>query len=473
MSEEKHYIAMLISPGMGHLIPLAELAKVLVSRHGFTVTLFIPTIASQPLEAITNFLKTLPNDIDYILLPPVNFDNLPSGDTKPEARICLTVTRSLGSIRDSLGSLASRAKRVALVTDCFSLDAFEVAKEVNVPFYLYIPTAAMNLHFMLYLPTLHEEVKCEFRDMPDPIRLPGCVPLHGRDFVDPTQDRASEGYKWILHHSKRTCLADGILLNSFMELEPGPIEALLREEPGRPPVYPVGPIIQSGSSDEPGGSTECLRWLDGQPNGSVLFVSFGSGGTLTNEQIQELAYGLEMSGERFLWVVRSPDETSSSGSYFSAQTREDPFGFLLNGFVDRTRDRGLLVPSWAPQIKVLSHPSTGGFLTHCGWNSTLESITHGVPLIAWPLYAEQKTNAVMLTEGIKVAIRPKANQKGLIERDEISRVIKNLMREDEGKTIRLKAKELKEAAKATLDENGASTKMLKEVALKWRSKARA
>ena len=384
------------------------------------------------------------------------------------------MTRSLGSLRDSLGSLASRAKLVALVTDVFGQDAFEVAKEVGISSYVYFMSAAMNLHFMLYLPTLHEEVKSEFRDMPNPICLPGCVPLHGRDFVDPVQDRASEAYNLILHYSKRASLADGILLNSFTELEPGAIEALLTDEPRRPPVYPVGPIIQSGSGGEPRESMEyCLRWLDGQPSGSVLFVSFGSGGTLTNEQITELAYGLEMSGERFLWVVRSPDEKSSSGSYFSGRTGEDPFGFLPNGFLDRTVERGLLVPSWAPQIEVLSHPSTGGFLTHCGWNSTLESLTHGIPLIAWPLYAEQKSNAVMLSEGIKVAIRPKANQNGLIGRGEISRAIKSLMKEEEGLLIRSKAKELGEAAKATLKKNGASTKMLKEVALKWRSEAHA
>ncbi|CAL5396868.1 unnamed protein product [Camellia sinensis] len=121
-----------------------------------------------------------------------------------------------------------------------------------------------------------------------------------------------------------------------------------------------------------------------------------------------------MSGQRFLWVVRSPNDKSANAAFFTAQSQNDPFGFLPEGFLERTKGRGLVVQSWAPQIEVLRHHSTRGFLTHCGWNSILESVVHGVPLIAWPLYAEQKMNAVMLTEGLNVALRPKSDETGLV-----------------------------------------------------------
>nr|GFB34647.1 hydroquinone glucosyltransferase-like [Tanacetum cinerariifolium] len=137
-------------------------------------------------------------------------------------------------------------------------------------------------------------------------------------------------------------------------------------------------------------------WLGKHPVSSVLFVSFGSGGTLSQEQINELAFGLEQSGQRFLWVIKSPHGTSNA-SYFNAQSHLDPFGFLPDGFLDRVKDRGFLVSSWAPQVEILGHGSTGGFLTHCGWNSISESVVNGVPMIAWPLFAEQRMNAVLLT----------------------------------------------------------------------------
>ncbi|GAV56904.1 UDPGT domain-containing protein [Cephalotus follicularis] len=271
----------------------------------------------------------------------------------------------------------------------------------------------------------------------------------------------------MLHHAKRYKLAEGIMVNSFPELEAGAIKALQEKEPGKPPVYPIGPLVKMGSSGNTDDS-DCLKWLDNQPHSSVLFVSFGSGGTLSSDQISELALGLEMSEQRFLWVVRSPNDKVANATFFSVESgHRDPSDFLPKGFLERTKGRGMVVPSWAPQAQVLSHGSTGGFLTHCGWNSTLESVVNGVPLIAWPLYAEQKMNAVMLTEDIKVALRPNASESGLIGRVEITRVVKALMEGEEGKMVRYRMKDLKDAATKVLSEDGSSTKALSELAHKW------
>ena len=135
---------------------------------------------------------------------------------------------------------------------------------------------------------------------------------------------------------------------------------------------------------------------------SVLFFCLGSGGTLSYEQTNELALGLELSGHKFLWVLRSPNNKHDV-VYLKDQTLDNnPLAFLPKGFVERTKGQGLVVPSWVAQAQVLSHGSTGGFLTHCGWNSTLESIMHGISLIAWPLYAEQIMNAILLLEGLDI-----------------------------------------------------------------------
>ncbi|PQM42554.1 hydroquinone glucosyltransferase [Prunus yedoensis var. nudiflora] len=183
----------------------------------------------------------------------------------------------------------------------------------------------------------------------------------------------------------------------------------------------------------------------------------------------ELALGLELSGQRFIWVVKSPNETVKNANYFNVQGIEDPSSFLPHGFLERTKEVGLVVPSWAPQVQVLSHQSTGGFLTHCGWNSTLESIVHGVPLIAWPLYAEQRMNRVLLVDGLKVALGVKLNDKGIVESQDISKHVRGLIEGDEGKLLRSKMKEFEEAAKLALSQEGSSTKSLAEVAQVWKS----
>jgi len=195
--------------------------------------------------------------------------------------------------------------------------------------------------------------------------------------------------------------------------------------------------------------------LEKQVPNSVLYVSFGSGGTLSQDQFNELALGLELSGKKFLWVVRAPSE--SQNSVHLGCESDDPLRFI-----ERTKgkEHGLVASSWAPQVQVLSHNVTGGFLTHFGWNSTLESIVNGVPLIAWPLYAEQGMNAVMLTNDLKVALRPKDNEKGLVEREQVAKVIRRLMEDQEGRAIGERMQNSKNAAAETLQEEGSSTKTL-------------
>ncbi|KAJ8573118.1 hypothetical protein K7X08_009629 [Anisodus acutangulus] len=461
------HIAILPSPGMGHLIPLVEFSKRLIHQHQFSVTLILPT--DGPISnAQKIFLNSLPSSMDYHLLPPVNFDDLPQ-DVKIETRISLTVTRSLPSLREVFKVLVETKKTVALVVDLFGTDAFDVAMEFKVSPYIFYPSTAMALSLFLYLPKLDGTVSCEYKDMSDPVQIPGCIPIHGKDLLDPVQDRKNEAYRWLLHHSKRYRMAEGIVANSFKEFEGGAIRALQEEEPGKPPVYPVGPLIQMDSGSKVDGS-ECLTWLDDQPCGSVLYISFGSGGTLSHEQLIELASGLEMSEQRFLWVIRCPNDKMANATYFNVQDSTNPLDFLPKGFLEKTKGFGLVVPNWAPQARILSHDSTGGFLTHCGWNSTLESVVHGVPLIAWPLYAEQKMNAVMLSESIKVALRPKANENGIVGRLEIAKVVKGLMEGEEAKGVRSRMRDLQDAAAKVLSKDGSSTKALAELAAKLKKK---
>ncbi|XP_023539566.1 hydroquinone glucosyltransferase-like [Cucurbita pepo subsp. pepo] len=460
------HIVMVPSPGIGHLIPLLQFAKRLVSLQALSVTVAIPSDAppTKPQKAL---FTNLPSTIQPLFLPLVSFHDLPK-PTKIETIIALSVTRSLPFLRHLFQSLIGKTHLAALIVDHFSTDAFDVAIEFNVPRYLFFPPSAMSLSFAFQLPSLDQIVAGEFRDHPELIPIPGCIPIHGKDLLEPAQDREDDAYKLLLHNCKRYRLADAVFLNSFPELEPEAMKYLQEEEAGKPPVYPVGPLVRNDCSENEN-RAECLKWLDEQPNGSVLFVSFGSGGTLSSAQINELALGLEMSEQRFLWVVRKPNDEAANATFFSDQKEKEASRFLPEGFMERTKNRGMVVTSWAPQVEVLRHESTGGFLSHCGWNSTLEGVVNGVPLIAWPLYAEQRMNAHMLTEDIKVALRPKKKEgSGIVEKEEIAEVVKSLMEGEEGKRIREKMKNLKNAAERGVGEDGYSFKAVCEMGMKWK-----
>lgn len=469
--EKTVHVAIVPGPWYSHLVSILQFSKLLVQLHpDFHVTCIIPTLAS-PSSASNSFLQTLPSNINYTFLPPVNPKNLPQESTL-ETKLYLTVKLSLPSIHQALYSLTLRTPHVALVVDSICTEALDFAKEFNMLSYVYFPPSATALATYFHLLKLDKETSCEFRDLHEPIQVPGCVPIHGCDLVSQAQDRSNESYRFLLQRVEKFCYVDGILINTFLEFEKGPIEALSEEGSWNSKVYPVGPIIQTRieSDNNFHGGIEYMTWLDKQEPCSVLYISFGSGGTLSQEQIVELSLGLELSDYKFLWVFRAPSSSASDG-YLSAQDDVDASFFLPSGFLERTKEQGMVIPSWAPQVQILSHRSVGGFLSHCGWNSILESVVHGVPLIAWPLFAEQRMNAVLLSERLKVGLRPKVHENGIVEKMEISKLIKCLMGGEEGEKLRKRINELKEAANSALQEDGSSTKTISQFAHKLRNLA--
>ncbi|KAK1389362.1 Hydroquinone glucosyltransferase-like protein [Heracleum sosnowskyi] len=188
-----------------------------------------------------------------------------------------------------------------------------------------------------------------------------------------------------------------------------------------------------------------MSWLNNQSPNSVLLVSLGSGGTLTSEQLTELALGLEMSKQKFIWVVRKPDDLNACGAFFDVgRDNDDPLSYLPEGFVKRTSGVGLMVPSWAPQVPILRNEATG----------------------------EQKMNATLLAEEIAVAVKPvaltvEAGEKKAVKREEVARVVRLLMESEEGKVMKVKANELKESAAKALKSGGSSFDLLSSVVESW------
>ncbi|KAF8009456.1 hypothetical protein BT93_J0446 [Corymbia citriodora subsp. variegata] len=223
-----------------------------------------------------------------------------------------------------------------------------------------------------------------------------------------------------------------ILINTCREIE-GKYVDYLAELFGKE-VITVGPLIQEpAEGDARDDEGEIMGWLEGRERGSVVFLSFGSECFLSKEEMEEVARGLELASEEvgFVWVVRFPGGDTERVSLAEA---------LPEGFLERTKDRGMVVQGWAPQTKILMHSSTGGFVTHCGWSSTLEAIVFGVPIIAMPMHLDQPLNAKLVADlGVSVEVR---REEGRFRREELAKAIEQVVVQEGGEKVRRRAKEL-------------------------------
>ncbi|XVE87263.1 hypothetical protein DITRI_Ditri18aG0102700 [Diplodiscus trichospermus] len=463
MQSTKPHVALLASPGMGHLIPVLELSKRLVSHQRLKVTVFVVAIdhASVSNSKLLQSPAGLDDLLDIVLLPFIDLSNKVEPDESFITKILITMLESVPFLRSVINKMEFRP--TALVVDLFGTDSLPIADELNMLKYVFIASNAWFFAVMLFSPEIGREEVDEHVKNRKPLNVPGCKPVKLGDTLDIFfTDYDDPSFQGFLSTGIRMSLTDGILVNTWEELEPTTLKAL--REAKKVPVYPIGPLVRS--IEKPVFGNHVINWLDNQPKESVIYVSFGSGGTLTAQQVLELACGLELSQQRFLWVARPPTVNDTARYYLTSGNGSDgALDYLPDGFLARTQGQGLVVPMWAPQVEVLSHPSVGGFLTHCGWNSVMESIVNGVPMIAWPLYSEQKMNAALLTEEIGASIRAKAvKPDGLVGKEEIKSMVRRILVENEGQNIRARIKELKNSAAKAWTQGGSSCKSLSQVA---------
>nr|CAB3453038.1 unnamed protein product [Digitaria exilis] len=361
---------------------------------------------------------------------------------------------------DALGSFLGsipRARLHSLVTTMFTTHAVDVASKLNTPAYTFFTSAAATLAVLTQLPALlagRTTGLVELGEEPLEHLMPEVLP-------HPDDD---ELCRTIVNVWTRIMDADGVLVNTFEWLEAGPVQALMdpRCVPGRvlPPVYCIGPLVGDGASGgEAVNRHECSAWLDAQPARSVVFLCFGSRGSLSVEQIREIATGLEMSRQRRTHNFVPSSAPAPSGG--------------------RNKDRGLVVQSWVPQLDVLGHPATAAFVmhcgwnstleaimagvpllwafvTHCGWNSTLEAIMAGVPLLCWPLYAEQMLNKVLITVAMGIGVELEGYKAGFIKAAEVETKVRLVMESQEGRELRARVVECKKQACTAMEDGGSS-----------------
>ncbi|XP_058212230.1 zeatin O-glucosyltransferase-like [Rhododendron vialii] len=249
-------------------------------------------------------------------------------------------------------------------------------------------------------------------------------------------------------------LGAGIIFNSCRSIEGTYIDLLAKEMNSRnKKIWAVGPLNHGKTSDrrESNSRHKCLEWLDKQVPKSVLYVSFGTVTSIADEQIKELAIGLVQSKQKFIWILRDADR----GDIFAGDVKRAQ---LPKWYEERVKEFGLVVRDWVPQVEILGHPSTGGFMSHCGWNSCLESITMGVPIAAWPMHSDQPRNAFLVTDILKVgvAVNTWEKREEIVNSSTIARAVKSLMASKEGDETRKRVEEIGDATRLAVEEGGIS-----------------
>ncbi|XP_018630749.1 UDP-glycosyltransferase 92A1-like isoform X3 [Nicotiana tomentosiformis] len=429
MSDTQEHIVMLPFLALGHMIPFLALANKIQERTSYKITIVstplnIKYLSSNIAKDSSNQVQN-PNNISLVSLPYNSSDHgLPPNTENTEAlplKDMVTIFNSTLSLKDPLTKLILEIVKkdgkppLCIISDTFMGFASEVAKSCGIFNVSFTTAGAYGTAAYVSL----------WLNLPHLLAIDGIFKMPG--FNDSCTFSVSQ-----LHPFMK--LANGIkAIKNFTKLPVWCIGPLLPQcmlKKGE-----KGQILESRIGKDHGLSPEkCIEWLDKHPQSSVLYISFGSQNTISTSQMMALALGLEDSEKPFIWVVRPPIGFDLKGEFKSE--------WLPQGFQERVEksNKGLIVKSWAPQLQILCHGSTGAFLTHCGWNSVLESLSQGVPIISWPLAGEQAFNSKMLMEEMGVCIELTKGVQSVIEKEDVKKVI-DIVLSTSGK-----GKEMKEKA---------------------------
>ncbi|KAM5551018.1 UDP-glycosyltransferase 71A16-like [Rosa sericea] len=453
--KEPRELVFIPAPGIGHLVSTVEIAKLLVARDDqIFITILImkfPFDDSNPQGTQEDDYSSISPRIKFISLPELDM-GMDTQGMGPGAFFKIFVENQKPNVTDVVTKLTesrseSKPRLAGFVIDMFCTTMIDVANEFGVPTYVFFTSNAACLGFLLHLQAICDEENkdvSEFLESGADLSLPSFInPLPHGVLTSALLDK--EGVNAFLNHARRFRETKGILVNTFLELESHALHSL--SDGKIPPVYPVGPLLNLKNDDDQQKS-DILEWLEDQPPLSVVFLCFGSMGSFAEDQVKEIACALEQSGYRFLWSLRQPPP---KGKIAFPSDYGDAKAVLPEGFLDRTAGIGKII-GWAPQIDILAHPSIGGFVSHCGWNSTLESLWYGVPIATWPMYAEQQLNAFGLVRELGLAVEVDMNYRKdgqvVLSAQVIEKGIRQVMEQDSD--IRNKVKETSEKSKKAL-----------------------
>ncbi|KAE8653698.1 UDP-glycosyltransferase 76C3 [Hibiscus syriacus] len=430
-------------PFQGHINPMLQLANILHER-GFSISIIH-----------THFNS--PNTANY---PHFRFYSIPDGlpenyVVSPDPIRIVALIKSLNSncqtpVRDCLTELVSTSLEdehpiACLITDVLWYSTQAVADDLKLPRIVLRTSNVSSFLVMVSMPLLFQKGYLPLQDSQAENQVPELPYFRFKDVSMFKVIDVGSFFEFADTVVEGTKASSGIIFNSCEDLEEEYVTKFSLCFPI--PVFLIGPFHKyfpaSSSSLLPQDNT-CISWLDKQQPKSVIYVSFGSIAAIEETEFLEVAWGLANSKQPFLWVVRP-------GVVQGCKWLEP----LPDGFVEMVGERGHIV-KWAPQQEVLLHPSTGVFWTHCGWNSTLESLCEGVPMICQPAFGDQITDARFVSHVWKVGIHLEFK----IERGVIDKAIRRSMVEPEGQEMRDRIKLLKDKMNLCLKPGGSSYKSL-------------
>ncbi|XP_031278980.1 UDP-glycosyltransferase 89A2-like [Pistacia vera] len=440
-------------PAQGHMLPLLDLTHQLaLSNLSITIV-----ITPKNLHTLTPLLTVHP-DIQTLVLPFPSHPSIPDGvenvkDLGNAGNI--SIINALGKLFDPITHWFHSHPNppVAILSDFFLGWTVRLAHHLNIVRIAFFSSGSFLVAVSEYLWNHLDEIKSgtaiQLHKLPgSPIfkeeHLPTLVRLYKRD--DPQWEFVKEVYV-------ANFLSWGCVFNSSEALE-GVYLDYLKTAMGHNRVFGVGPLslvgpnLTRGNNPDSDPNANIFKWLNECLDGSVLYVCFGSQKALNKEQTEALAIGLERSGTRFLWAVKT-------GFCGQADSKN---GLIPDGFEERVACRGLILKGWVPQVAILNHKAVGGFLSHCGWNSTLEAIVGGVMILAWPMEADQFVNAKLLVDDMGVAVRVCEGAESVPDSAELGRIISESF--SECAEMKIKAKESKEKALAAVKSGGSSNREL-------------
>ncbi|EOX98312.1 UDP-glycosyltransferase 73B4, putative [Theobroma cacao] len=469
MGSEIPQVHMFFFPLMahGHMIPTVDMAKVFATRGVKT------TIVTTPLNA-SFFTKTIERSkesgIDIgikILKFPAVEAGLPEGcenaDLIPTSQdesgdMLGKFFKATFMLQEPLEQLLQECKPDCLVADMFFPWATDAANKFGIPRLVFHGTSFFSLcaseSMRLYEP--HKKVQSDSEPFVVP-NLPGDIKLTKKQLPDYMKQDAETDFTKMVKASKESELRSyGVVVNSFYELEDTYADCY-RNILGRK-AWHIGPVSLCNRATEDKAERgkksaidehECLKWLDSKEPNSVVYICFGSMANFTSAQLKEIAMALEASEQQFIWVVRKQ------------KNNEEEEDWLPEGFEKRMEGKGLIIRGWAPQVLILDHEAVGGFVTHCGWNSTLEGVSAGVSMVTWPVFAEQFYNEKLVTQVLKIGVGVGAQQWArtvgdFVKREAIEKAVKEIMKGDRAEEMRNRAKALAEAAKGAIAKGGSS-----------------
>ncbi|KAG0622440.1 hypothetical protein M758_3G097800 [Ceratodon purpureus] len=307
------------------------------------------------------------------------------------------------------------------------------------------------------------------------VHVAGLPPLEHRDIRKPFQlDFKNACVRNDIEIGTIVNMADAVIVNSFYEFEAPQIDAIRQTwldrcttESKIPKMFLVGPlsahvstVVEDRSLVDRSSGVDALQWLDRRPPLSVVYICMGTVVRLTRSKVEELAAALEASEQSFLWIV-------------SRGVKD----LIPLGFEARTRENGLVVNGWVPQLRILQHSAIGGLVTHCGWNSVLESIMSGVPMAAWPqMLTDQYYYCRHIVDVLKVAVEvlqpetlSSAAEKAAVtsltfpKRYVTLEQAVRILLSEEGNALRARAQKLKKRAEAAVADGGASSNAMNDV----------